>query len=234
MGIPTTHGSWTRSPVGGSSPDFASIFINTVITSRAQAPVVGAPIHELTSSAAATIDLPFLFATEINGAFRSNILSWSWSRTGGRVVEESVITFLLESSHGRGNGNWVEDDLEHKASERRLVMGLYTAQRQRRALRMTDGFVFGALLSHAVMDIYVAYWRDDTLVRHCVPSRLSTDSDHDEIRSWIVYSTRSGSGDSVCSSNASLCSAKSRTSKGNGLQMNLLDGMMRMSVGSGF
>ena len=166
-------------PVHSLLLSLAVILTNTLIVSRAQAPVVGAPIHKLTSSTAATIDLPVLFAPEINGAFRNYILSWSWNRTGGFLVERNVVTFLLETSHGRGNGDWIEDDLEIKASERRLVLGLYTAQRQRRALRMTDGFGFGALLSHEVMKICVVYWRDDTLVRHCVPSRLMADSDRD-------------------------------------------------------
>ena len=163
MGVPVPRGRWARIPVGEFSSRLESLADGTT---RMHAPVAGAPSYELTAGAVTTVDLPNIFAQHINCVFRNYILSWSWWRDNPPYVEESVITFVFEAVQARGDEGNDEGEKELKITERRLVTELYTAQRQRRALHMKDGFVFGALLDVRVMHMYVSYWRDGTLVCH--------------------------------------------------------------------
>ncbi|KAL5534781.1 hypothetical protein ACEPAG_1245 [Sanghuangporus baumii] len=92
------------------------------------------PPDQLISDAMTTMDLPGPWAFYIQGLKNRYIFSWSW---------RSVLSTLYGAQK---------------------LSTLYGAQKHRRALGMTDGFVFGSILNDGEMSIYVSHWRNDTLI----------------------------------------------------------------------
>ncbi|OCB90781.1 hypothetical protein A7U60_g1966 [Sanghuangporus baumii] len=123
---------------------------------RPQAPFL-VPPDQLISDAVTTMDLPRPWAFYIQGLKSRYLFSWSWYRSIVDSLKPNVITFVFSAEQ-----NYV------KVVKRKLIMALYGAQKQRRALRMTDGFVFGSILNNGEMSIYVSYWRNDTLIVEAV------------------------------------------------------------------
>ncbi|KAL5518431.1 hypothetical protein ACEPAH_113 [Sanghuangporus vaninii] len=119
---------------------------------RPQAPLL-VPPDQLISDTVTTMDLPRPWAFYIQGLKNRYIFSWSWYRSIVESLKPNVITFVFSTE---------QNDVQ--VVKRQLLMALYGAQKQRRALGMTDGFVFGSILNDGEMSIYVSYWRNGTLI----------------------------------------------------------------------
>ncbi|KAL5495819.1 hypothetical protein ACEPAI_1283 [Sanghuangporus weigelae] len=125
------------------------LYFSLTIAFRPQAPVL-VPPDQLISDAVTTMDLPGPWAFYIQGLKNRYIFSWSFYRSVVDNLTPNVITFVFEAK---------QNDV--KVVKRQLIMLFYGAQKHRRALGMTDGFIFGSILNNGEISIYVSHWRNE-------------------------------------------------------------------------
>ncbi|EJC97686.1 uncharacterized protein FOMMEDRAFT_32448 [Fomitiporia mediterranea MF3/22] len=105
------------------------------------------------ADAVAALTLPADWTDFLEELDNRYVFSWAWSALL-TDMPGSIVTFGFESK---------VDDPEDVL--RQIQLDLFSGQLHRRALRLKDGPVFGATLNKNILQLYVANWKNGTLVR---------------------------------------------------------------------
>ena len=105
------------------------------------------------ADAVASLTLPKKWTKFLKRLYNQHVFSWAWCE---RLIElpASIVTLGFEAR--------VDDP---KVASRQVQLTIFSSQQHRRALGLTDGPVFGAVLNNNKRQFYVSNWENNTVVR---------------------------------------------------------------------